>query len=65
MVAQLDQLVPKKVFTTKASVGAGKKKNLRYPSEFIDSDQDHIKFTIIKYERGSKKLRGVTATTTG
>ena len=65
MVAQLDQLVPKKVFTTRASSGAKKKKNLRYPSEFIDSDQDHIKFTIIKYERGSKKLRGVKATTTG
>ena len=43
--------------------GAGKKKNLRYPSEFIDSDQDHIKFTIIKYERGSKKLNFSTSTT--
>jgi len=65
MVAQLDQLVPKKVFTTKTSNGAKKKKNLRYPSEFIDSDQDHIRFTIIKYERGSKKLNTLSATTTG
>ena len=65
MVAQLDQLVPKKVFTTKTSGGAKKKKNLRYPSEFIDSDQDHIRFTIIKYERGSKKLNTLSATTTG
>ena len=63
MVAQLDQLVPKKVFTTKTSGGAKKKKNLRYPSEFIDSDQDHIKFTIIKYERGSKKLNFSTSRT--
>ena len=54
------QFIPKT-----GGTGKNKKKNLRYPSEFIDSDQDHIKFTIIKYERGSKEIRGITATTTG
>ena len=52
------QFIPKT-----GGTGKKKKKNLRYPSEFIDSDQDHIKFTIIKYERGSKKLNFSTATT--
>ena len=55
-----EQFIPKT-----GGTGKNKKKNLRYPSEFIDSDQDHIKFTIIKYERGSKEIRGITATTTG
>ena len=55
-----EQFIPKT-----GGTGKNKKKNLRYPSEFIESDQDHIRFTIIKYERGSKKLRGVTTTTTG
>ncbi|MBF90093.1 MAG: hypothetical protein CMG75_10680 [Candidatus Marinimicrobia bacterium] len=37
-------------------------KSLRYPSEFIHEDQDCIQFQIFRYERGSKKIQGLSVT---